>query len=271
MEISSYQEEVKTAYEAAVSAGKKIDKYHREGFDKERKDNGSLVTEADKNSQKIIKNKIQESFNEDGFLGEESNLYTGNSDRIWVIDPLDGTFNFDKGFKQFCISIALKVEGEVVLGIVYSPDTSNSNSYFAVKNQGSYKINENLENLTRISISSKKEFKEATFFLTTFDIYEDEIEKETNLLTELASRGGVQRQLGSCAIEMCKVASGQVDMQINPLSEEWDYSAGKIIIEEAGGQVEISKSVFDSKKQIISSNGFLQHDLKEIVGERFLR
>lgn len=115
---SKYFEELETGFRAAEEAVKIIDECAESGFDTEMKDDGSKVTEADKKSQEKIVEIISEDFPDDGFLGEEEDLTPNGEDRVWVVDPVDGTFNFVHGFSHYCVSIALKVDGETVLGII---------------------------------------------------------------------------------------------------------------------------------------------------------
>ena len=266
---SKYSKELETMFEAAEEAGKIIDEFPEEGFETERKNDGSKVTEADRRSQEKIVEIISEKFPSDGFLGEEEHLTPEDEERVWVIDPIDGTFNFDSGFNHFCISIALKIEDEVVVGLVYSPESSLDKTYFAVKGGGSYMTDDSIEEAEQISVSEKSVLRDSIFFLSLYDIYEGELEAELQILEELAKKDCVHRQLGSCALEMCKIAAGGAEFQINPIIREWDYSAAKLIIEEAGGEVRIRDSKFPGCTEIISSNGLLQEKSERALGNHF--
>lgn len=91
-----------------------------------------------------------------------------------------------------------------------------------------------------------------------------------NLLERLAENGAVQRNLGSCALEMCRVAAGEADFHLVPVVKEWDYAAGKLIIEEAGGEVRTRDSKFPSCTEVVSSNGLLQDRVEETVSDSFV-
>jgi myo-inositol-1(or 4)-monophosphatase len=266
---SRYFAELQTAFKAAEEAGDIIDDYARNGFETDRKDDGSRVTEADRMAQEKIVEVISGEFPDDGFLGEEEDLTPEGEDRVWVIDPLDGTFNFDSGFSHFCVSIALEVEGESVLGVVYSPESSLDRSYVAIKGEGTFRTGRSLDASDSISVTGQDRFEDCIYFLSSFDLYDDELDAELKIFKELAMRGGVHRQLGSCALEMCRVAAGQADIQITPIVKNWDYTAAKLIIEEAGGEVRIRDSKFPDCTEVFSSNGLLQEEVEDIVGERF--
>jgi myo-inositol-1(or 4)-monophosphatase len=267
---SNYFSELKSCFNAAKKAGKIIDNYSKNDFDVKKKKDGSKVTEADKKSQEKIVEIISEEFPEDGFLGEEEDLTPSNQERIWVVDPLDGTFNFAKDFSHYCTSIALKKDGEIKLGMVFSPCSANEPTYLAVKNCGAFKTPSNkLENTTQVSVSSQSQINDSLFFLSSFDTYEGQLDAELSVFRDLAKEGAVHRQLGSCALEMCRVAAGEADFQVTPVVKEWDYAAGKLIVEEAGGEVRIRDSRFPGCTEVISSNGFLQDEVEEIVSDGF--
>jgi myo-inositol-1(or 4)-monophosphatase len=264
---SKYQKELKVALEAAESAGKVIDGYAENGFQDDKKDDSSFVTEADVEAQKRIVSEIKKDFPEDGFLGEEEHLKPDGEERVWIIDPVDGTFNFRKNFGYQCVSIALQVEEETVIGVVHCPETSLNKTYVAAKNQGSYvlKSGEKLEEATRIETSSHEKIQDAVYFATMFDIYENEIELEQEVVKKLAKKGGFHRQLGACAIEMCYVAEGKADLMYNPIAKKWDYAAAKLIIEEAGGKVRTQKSQFPNSYEIATTNGKIQKELEKLL------
>ncbi|QGA80564.1 myo-inositol-1(or 4)-monophosphatase [Candidatus Nanohalobium constans] len=196
---SEFYRGLKVGFRAAEEAGKIIDSFAENGFQTESKEDGSKVTEADKRAQERIVEVISEEFPDDGFLGEEDNLAPGKEDRVWVIDPVDGTFNFDRGFNHYCVSIALKIDHEAVLGVVYSPESSLEKSYLGVKGKGAFATESGLDELTRISVSEHDSVEDSLFFLSSFDIYEDELNAELDILERLARRDAVHRNIGSCA------------------------------------------------------------------------
>lgn len=270
IENSRYFKELQTGFKAAEEAGKIIDEYAENGFNTEKKDDGSRVTEADLKSQEKIVEIISEEFPEDGFLGEEKGLTPEDEDRVWVIDPVDGTFNFDKGFSHYCVSIALKVDGESVLGIVYSTKSSIESTYIAVRDKGAFRTSSNdLNDIEEISVSSQDRIEDSVFFLSSFDIYSGELEEELSILEKLAKKDAVHRNIGSCALEMCRVAAGEAGFQIVPIVKEWDYAAAKLIIEESGGEVRTRDSRFSDCTEVVSSNGVLQDKIEGIVSDRF--
>jgi myo-inositol-1(or 4)-monophosphatase len=270
IEDSEYFEELRTAFKAAEEAGEIIDKFFRNGFDDWEKDDGSAVTEADLRSQEKIVEMISEEFPGDGFLGEEEHLEPEGEERVWVIDPLDGTANFEKGSPFFAVSIALEIDSEQVVGVVLMPESSLGETYFAVRDGGAFVTEGNIENRSPIEVSDLGGLENGHYFLTTFDIFEGELDAEKDLLESFAREKAWQRQLGAAAVELCFLASGKVDFLVNPIEKKVDYSAGKLVVEEAGGSVRIRSSKFEDAFEVVASNGLLQEEVEDIVGERFV-
>jgi len=266
----AYSKELQTAFKAAQEAGNIIDNYSEKGFETERKSDGSKVTEADRKSQEKIVEVISNEFPDDGFLGEEEHLTPGDEDRVWVIDPIDGTFNFSKSFQNYCVSIALKEDDEVIVGVVFSPESSLDKTYFAVRGESAFTTDSGIDSSEPISVSNQSEIEDSLFFMSSFDIYEGQLDSELSLLRDFAERGAIHRQIGSCALEMCRVAEGSVGFQLTPIVKEWDYAAAKLIVEAAGGEVRIRDSKFPNCTEVVCSNGILQDEVEQVVGDIFV-
>ena len=111
---------------------------------------GDFVTASDKRAEKIIIGELEKS--EYSFLTEESGIIEGkNKDKRWIIDPIDGTFNFLNGLPHFAISVAYEEKGEIVSGIIFDP--IKNEMFYAEKNNGAYFNNK------RIKVSKKKKFR----------------------------------------------------------------------------------------------------------------
>lgn len=262
-----FDRELEAAMNAAENAGRIIDDYAGKEIQDSKKEDGSIVTEADIDSQKAIVNEIKKQFPEDGFLGEEEHLNPDGEERIWVIDPIDGTFNFSKNFDYHCVSIALQIDGDTVLGLVLSPDSSVGKTYFGMKDEGAYKVEtyQGLNDASEIEVSSYDQIKGSIYLASMFNIYEGELELEKKVITSLAKENATNRQLGACALELCYLAEGRVDFMYNTIAKKWDYSAGKIIVKEAGGKIRTQESKFPKSFEITASNGELQEKLEKIV------
>ena len=217
----------------------------------------NLVTEWDYKSETAIIETIKDHFPDHDFLAEESGASKENPDGIqWVIDPLDGTTNFFHHIPMFCVSIAASFHGEILAGAVYHPLLHEL--FIAEKEKGAYlngkplKVSET--NILDHSIA-------ATGF--PYNVSENPL-KCLDHFVHLAKMGVPIRRIGSAALDLCYVAAGRFDLFWEPSLKPWDYAAGKLLIEEAGG----SFTNFEGKPytsivegSIIASNGKLQDQM----------
>ena len=133
----SFENEIEIAKRLARKAGE-IQLLRRGSNKIDLKEDGSPVTEVDRQCESLIRSEIKTAFPDDGFLGEESGGTAGLSGRTWIVDPLDGTFNFVRGLNTCCVSIGLWSKGKPVLGVVY--DFSHDDMYIGEIGHG-VKIN----------------------------------------------------------------------------------------------------------------------------------
>ena len=223
----------------------------------------NLVTEADLKSEAIIKKAIRKRYPNHTILAEESGLEE-RGDIRWVIDPLDGTTNFAHGLPWFCTSLALEVEGEIVLGIVYNPVLKEC--FSAIKEKGAFL------NQKPIRVSQTKELSKA--LLATgfpYDIQQNPEPVMTRFRNMIMHARGVRRA-GSAALDLCYVACGRFDGFWEERLHPWDTAAGMLIVQEAGGRVSDFSNNFYSiyGKEILATNGFLHRDMLKILQGRNL-
>ena len=188
-----------------------------------------LVTEIDKKSEKIILAYIKKRFPSHAVLAEESGLMTTDSDYLWIVDPLDGTTNYAQGLPIFAVSIALRYQKEIILGVVYTPMTDEL--FTAVRGQGAYL------NGQKIAVSTKHELLQST--LATgfpYDIADNPL-NNVDYFSSLLLQTRAIRRMGSAAYDLACVAAGRFDgfweMNLSP----WDVSAAMLMVKEAGGQI----------------------------------
>jgi 3'(2'), 5'-bisphosphate nucleotidase len=199
---------------------------------KEKKDKFDLVSEADFAADRYIKKELTKLFPDDAILTEESGL-VGNaeSNRVWMIDPLDGTYNYLNGGESFAVHIGLAVNLEPILGIVYAP--VRNNMYFAESGKGSFLDSGNGE-IEQIHVSNVSIYDEAVM-VGRNGIVRD-VEKEKFMSGFVGLRRINESGTG---LKMCAVAEGRADMTtiLTVGFGKWDVCAPQIIIEEAGGRV----------------------------------
>ena len=200
-----------------------------ESFNIEFKDDPSnIVTSADKNIQSFLNRELLKLIPGSNFYQEETSKNATSSGYLWIIDPIDGTENFSRGIKDFCISVALAIDKEIVLGVVYIPETKEM--FTAIKGNGSYLNGKPIK-------ASNRDF-EHSLFATAFSLYKKEYaEVCEDVLKEVYPMVKDFRRFGSCACELCYLAKGDVDLFFEIRVFLWDYAASFLIVKEAGAYI----------------------------------
>ena len=194
------------------------------------KSDGSLCTEADIAAQGALTKKLQAILNvpvlgEEMTAAEQRALWEKGRDGIWCIDPIDGTSNFVRGLAYFAVSVALVREGKSVLGVVYDPVANEM--FAAEQGKGAFLNGEKL-----VSRDAAATLSQA---LASVDM--KRLKKK--LVTQLAIQPpySSQRNFGASALDWCYTATGRYDVYLHGGQKLWDYAAGMLILQEAGGQV----------------------------------
>ena len=189
--------------------------------------NVDLVTKYDKEIQTFLYNELKRIIPDAALLGEEGD---GNKELTdgycFIIDPIDGTTNFVKGFQHSAISVGLAKDRELIIGVVYDPDLDNM--YYAEKGKGAY-LNGN-----RIHVSDCDMQTSLVLFGTC--PYEHELAHKTFELTEKVFYKALEvRRGGSAALDICYVASGKADLYYELILRPWDWAGATLILNAAGG------------------------------------
>ena len=187
-----------------------------------------VVTAADKASERIVVDAINRLYPSHSILSEESGLHEGDSEWLWVIDPLDGTTNYSNGLPLFNVSIGVKHNGETVVGVVYAPALGEM--FTAVKGGGA------LLGGTPIKCGSKTLLEQAV--VSTGFPYDKAVNPDNNIAAASRVIPVVRglRRLGSAALDICYVAAGFLDGYWEMSLNEWDVCAALLIASEAGAQ-----------------------------------
>lgn len=193
------------------------------------KKDGSLLTEADLEMQKKTKGFLHDNWPEFSFLGEESTreeqVKALQSDiGCWILDPVDGTSNFASGIPIFTVSLALVVQGKTVMGLVYDP---SRDEMFAARLGMGAELNGK-----QFSADSPKEKMKQCIGLIDFKRLPSELSIKIIQDNPYAS----QRSIGSVALDWCWVAYGRGQLYCHGAQNIWDYAAGYLILNEAGGK-----------------------------------
>lgn len=249
--------------ELAILAATESGKILRENFGKaqevEYKGIVNIVTEVDFLSEDKIIEIIRRAYHDHSILTEESKDHETPSDYKWIIDPLDGTTNYAHGYPCVCVSIALEIKGDVVLGVVYDP--LREELFTAEKGKGAY-LNGN-----RIKVSETDELIKS--LLSTGFAYNIRETAENNLnhYCNFSLRVQGIRRDGAAALDLCYTAMGRFDGFWELYLAPWDMAAGSLIVAEAGGKVTdfTSEGFSIYFKEIVASNGRIHNDMIKIL------
>ena len=196
-----------------------------------RKEDGSLFTEADVESQRRFSEELPKLLpgavlGEEMTAAEQAHLWNEGARGLWCIDPIDGTTNFANGIPLFAVSIAYLIDHQPVIGVVYNPITDES--FYAARGAGAFLHGAELP-LRSGAVSLRDAVAGVDFKRISH-----------HLGDELAVRPPYysQRNFGSSALEWCFVAAGRLDVYLHGGQMLWDYAAGRLILAEAGGQAE---------------------------------
>ncbi len=193
------------------------------------KDDGSVLTEADLAMQERMHEELAADWPEYNFLSEEMTreqqqaVLMPSDKSFWCLDPLDGTSNYSVGIPYFASSLALIEKGQVTLGVVYDP--VREECFSVIKGQGAWLNGE------RISLREQEHLLQASMAIVDFKRLPSE------LAASLASHPPYksQRSFGSVALDWCWMAMGRAHVYLHGQQNIWDYAAGQLVFEEAGG------------------------------------
>lgn len=193
------------------------------------KGRNDFVSEVDHAAEAEIIKVIRKSYPNHAFLAEESGR-SGESDTVWIIDPLDGTTNFLHGFPTFAVSIACQIKGKLEHGVVYDP---MSQELFTTSRGGGAHLDNR-----RIRVSKQRGL-EGSLIGTGFPYRANAKYLDSYLLmlrAVMENTAGVRRP-GSAALDLAYVAAGRTDAFWEIGLAPWDTAAGTLLIQEAGGRI----------------------------------
>lgn len=236
--------------EIAREAGALLMEHFRQRVKIEYKGDVDLVTIADRQSEKLILERIRARWPSHDVLGEEGGLHDRGSDYRWYVDPLDGTTNFAHGYPVFCVSLGLEHKGQRIAGVIYDP--TRDELFSAELGGGSYL------NGDRIHVSKTASLSES-LVATGFPSHKRHRNPNIHFYHQITLRTHGVRRAGSAALDLACVASGRFDgfweFNLNP----WDTAAGVLLVEEAGGRVsDFQGGPFQiTSRETMASNGLV--------------
>lgn len=256
--------ELKTAGEAARAGGEVLLKYFQTGMIADHKNDSetyNLVSIADVEAEHAIVEVIRHAFPDHAVLGEESHHDDVKSEHLWVVDPLDGTNNFVHGIPHYAVSIAYYRHGKPKCGVVFNP--SRGDWYEATAGGGAFHNGKQVrvcesETLDKVLVSvgfyyDRGEMMEATLAAIR-DLFHAQIH-------------GIRR-FGTAALDLVQVGCGLFGAYFEYQLSPWDFAAGVLFVEEAGGRVTTSlgEPLPLRKTHLLASNGRLHEQVQRLVG-----
>ena len=242
--------------DAADNAARAAGELLRRNFQHPQRVNSALPhdikLEIDVQAQELITKLLLEEFPGHALYGEEGIVGDQSSEHQWVVDPLDGTVNYFYGIPHFCVSIALRFRGEIMVGVIYDP--IREEMWTGQKGEAPRL------NGQAFHVSDRADLAEAVISvgLSKTGIT---IEAGLPVLQRMIHRARKCRLLGSAALDMAYVACGRFDAYIEQGISLWDIAAGWLLIETAGGTVDLRpREDMKDKYSIVASNGLI--DLK---------
>ena len=251
--------ELAIALDAANAASEIIESYAASGFQQETKvvddTEMGLVTKADLEAEKTIVEMIRKSFPDHSFLAEETYAQTQTAEHLWIIDPIDGTNNFAHGIPHYSVSIAHYQGGIAKCGVIANPATGEV--FWTEQGRGAWLGNK------QVYVRSDTSLNEA-IVATGFYYDRGKMMQETLASIEKLFQNNIRgiRRFGSAALDLAYVGCGRYSAFFEYQLHPWDFAAGKLFVEEAGGRATTCRgdSIPLESTTMLASNGTL-HDL----------
>jgi myo-inositol-1(or 4)-monophosphatase len=214
------------------------------------------LLDADLEAERIILTILQKETPDIGILSEETGQKKEHQS-YWIVDPLDGSANFQHSSPLFGVALALVLNQVTIGGVIYLP--IQNEMFTALQNQGAF-LNDQ-----RIHVSSTETLRKSIIHIGDFAKGNDPvaIRQQAEDITELASHVRRIRMVGTATTDLVYVASGRADLLVNHTTSPWDIEAGKLILLEAGGKVSTKR--IDNRTLAIYSNSIIHQEAEELL------
>ena len=221
-----------------------------------------IVTLADKAAEVMVKERLLGARPGDGLVGEEGDDLRGTSGVVWIVDPIDGTVNYLYGLPHFAVSIAAEVDGEVVAGVVVAPALDLE--YVATLGGGATCNGRPVRPRLAAPLAER-------LVATGFSYEQSARSRQAGYIAHLLPRVRDLRRLGSCALDLCGVASGTLDAYVEEGAHIWDHAAAGLVVLEAGGILEVARSPGGKRLLICAPHDGFAEFREAVVDAGFVR
>ncbi|MEW4571037.1 inositol monophosphatase family protein [Tautonia sp. JC769] len=255
--------ELAIAEQAATAAGDVLLRYREQGIAHRSKDVGNLVTDADLEAERTIVDILRRAFPGHSILGEEEARHGDlDAEHLWVVDPLDGTNNFAHQLPHFAVSIAYYREGRAHCGIVRNPVSEDS--FTAIRGAGAFR------NGRPARVATHERLDQSMIGVGFYYDRGAMMEATLRSISALFRQNihGIRR-FGTAALDLCMVGCGQFGAFFEYQLAPWDFAAGRLFVEEAGGRVTncLGAPLGLTVSSVLASNGPLHEAVLAIVRE----
>ena len=253
--------ELRIAEAAARAGGEVVSRYFRDGIAIRSKGIADLVSDADVEAERTIVAVIRRQYPSHAVIAEEAHQGDADAEHLWIVDPLDGTNNFAHQIPHFAVSIAYCRAGQVECGVIYNPIRNEWSR--AVRGQGATQDDRPVRVADHASLAET---------VVGVGFYYD---RGAMMEATLAAIGYVIRaeshgirRFGTAALDLAMVGGGQLGAYFEYELSPWDFAAGRLFVEEAGGRV--TNCLGDplplaAKSSVLATNGLLHEAMLEIV------
>lgn len=262
----SESRELSVAREAARAGGEVVSRYFREGIVMRSKDVANLVSDADVEAEHAVVGVIRAAFPGHEVVGEEAHKGDASAEHVWVVDPLDGTANFAHGIPQFAVSVAYYHRGVAQAGVVFNPVRDEWHE--AERGEGA------TFNGKTVRVSDEPTLDKA--FIGVGFYYDRDVLMQATLdaVGDLKRRQihGVRR-FGAASLDLCMVGLGMLGAYFEFTLSPWDFAAGRLFVEEAGGRVTdcLGGPLPLASSSILASNGLLHESMVGVITPYYRR
>lgn len=253
------------AVEISEKAGNRLKKSFKAKNPTKRGTSKEVKSVYDNIVDDLIKKGIQKKYPDHSYLTEEAGLVDKSGDYLWIIDPLDGTGNFENHNPFYSVSVSLWKSGKPVLGVVEAP--SLDERFIGVKEKGAWLKDLEKEKKKSLEVSNCKKLKNSYF------IYCEGGERSRKRIIsnfeEVYSKTKDFRKIGSAALELSWIASGRAEGYVTYQIPIWDIAAGLIILSESGGSlfsfnqdgIDLNDMDLTDERDLVATNGKVALDL----------
>jgi myo-inositol-1(or 4)-monophosphatase len=212
-----------------------------------------LVSDADRDAERAIRELLEGERPEDGLIAEEGSRHEAESGRRWVVDPLDGTVNFLYRFPAWCVSVALHDGDGAVVGVVYDPLRAEA---FRATRGGGCELNGE-----PVRVREQTDLAHA-LVATGFGYEPERRARQAQVAERVLPRVRDIRRAGAAALDLAWLAAGRLDGYYERGLSPWDWGAGRLLVQEAGGVVE---ELPGEPLGLVAANEALLPQLSELV------